>query len=39
MNQLCDNALMQDGVVFEPMSMVTRLNDLMEELTKATLGM
>ena len=37
-NQLCDNALMQDGVVFEPMTMVTRLNDLMEELTKATLG-
>ncbi len=37
-NQLCDNALMQDGIVFEPMTMVTRLNDLMEELTKATLG-
>ncbi len=37
-NQLCDNALMQDGVVFEPMTMVTRLNELMEDLTKATLG-
>ena len=37
-NQLCDNTLMQDGVVFEPTTMVARLNDLMEELTKATLG-
>lgn len=36
--QLFENALMQDGVVFDPTSMVSRLNDLMEELTKAVLG-
>jgi molecular chaperone HtpG len=36
--QLFENASMQDGVVYDPMSMVTRLNELMEELTKATLG-
>ncbi len=37
-NQLFENALMQDGIVFDPMAMVPRLNDLMEELTKAMLG-
>ena len=36
--QLFENALMQDGIVYDPTSMVPRLNDLMEELTKATLG-
>ncbi len=36
--QLFENALMQDGVVFDPTSMVPRVNDLMEELTKAVLG-
>lgn len=36
--QLFENALMQDGVIFDPLSMVPRLNELMEELTKATLG-
>ncbi|HQU30016.1 MAG: molecular chaperone HtpG [Planctomycetia bacterium] len=37
-HQLFENALMQDGVVFDPTSMVSRLNELMEELTKAVLG-
>lgn len=36
--QLFENTLMQDGVVLDPVSMVPRLNDLIEELTKATLG-
>lgn len=36
--QLFENALMQDGVVFYPTAMVPRLNELMEELTKAVLG-
>ncbi|MGQ3685701.1 MAG: molecular chaperone HtpG [Candidatus Loosdrechtia sp.] len=36
--QLFENALMQDGVVLNPPEMVPRLNDLMEELTKAALG-
>ncbi|KXK29418.1 MAG: heat shock protein Hsp90 [Candidatus Brocadia sinica] len=36
--QLFENALMQDGVVFDPTAMVPRLNELMEELTKAVLG-
>lgn len=36
--QLFENALMQDGIVQDPISMVPRLNDLIEELTKATLG-
>jgi molecular chaperone HtpG len=36
--QLFENALMQDGVVSDPVSMVPRLNELIEELTKATLG-
>ncbi|MFN3533158.1 MAG: molecular chaperone HtpG [Candidatus Brocadia sp.] len=36
--QLFENALMQDGIVFDPTSMVPRLNELMEELTKAILG-
>lgn len=36
--QLFENALMQDGIVLDPISMVPRLNELMEELTKATLG-
>ena len=38
LNQLFENALMQDGVVFDPTSMAPRLNELIEELTKATLG-
>jgi len=29
---------MQDGIVSDPTSMVPRLNEIMEELTKATLG-
>ena len=37
-NQLFENALMQDGVVYDPTSMAPRLNELLEELTKATLG-
>jgi len=36
--QLFENALMQDGVVSDPVSMVPRLNELIEELTKATIG-
>ena len=36
--QLFENALMQDGIVSDPTSMVPRLNEIMEELTKATLG-
>ena len=36
--QLYENALMQDGIVSDPTSMVPRLNEIMEELTKATLG-
>ncbi|MCF6158579.1 MAG: molecular chaperone HtpG [wastewater metagenome] len=36
--QLFENALMQDGVVSDPVSMVQRLNELIEELTMATLG-
>ncbi|MCF6148213.1 MAG: molecular chaperone HtpG [Candidatus Kuenenia sp.] len=37
-NQLFENALMQDGVVFDPTSMVPRVNELLEELTSAKLG-
>lgn len=37
-HQLFENALIQDGVVFDPTSMAPRLNELMEELTKAVLG-
>jgi molecular chaperone HtpG len=37
-HQLFENALMQDGIVFDPLAMVPRLNDLMEELTKAMIG-
>jgi len=37
-HQLFENALMQDGIVFDPTSMVPRLNELMEELTRAKLG-
>jgi len=37
-NQLFENALMQDGVVSDPTSMVPRVNELLEELTNATLG-
>ena len=36
-SQLFENALMQDGVVYDLMSMAPRLNELLEELTKATL--
>lgn len=37
-HQLFENALMQDGIVFDPLAMVPRLNDLLEELTKAMIG-
>ncbi|MBM4053501.1 MAG: molecular chaperone HtpG [Planctomycetes bacterium] len=37
-NQLFENALMQDGVVFDPTSMAPRVNELLEELTNAKLG-
>jgi molecular chaperone HtpG len=36
--QLFENASLQDGVIYDPLSMVPRLNELMEELTKAMLG-
>lgn len=36
--QLYENALMQDGVVFDPTAMVPRVNELLEELTNAKLG-
>ncbi|MBM4065831.1 MAG: molecular chaperone HtpG [Planctomycetes bacterium] len=37
-NQLFENALMQDGVIYDPTAMAPRLNELLEELTNATLG-